>query len=62
MKKIHPLDKYTRLTVLGRGAFAKVYLIRSCEDNQTYALKTIKKTTVIKKNSLEHPHVKTSFK
>ena len=30
MKKIHPLDKYTRVTVLGRGAFATVYLIRSC--------------------------------
>lgn len=61
MKKIHPLDKYTRLTVLGRGAFAKVYLIRSCEDNQTYALKTIKKTTVIKKKQSRASSCKNKF-
>ena len=49
MKKKHSLDKYTRLTVLGRGAFAKVYLIRSFEYHQIYALKVIKKSTFIEK-------------
>ena len=47
MKKRHSLDKYTKLRVIGKGAFAKVYLIRSLEDMHTYALKRLKKSLLV---------------
>ncbi len=42
-KKINHLEKYTMITVLGKGGYAKVVLIKRNEDGQVFALKILKK-------------------
>ena len=39
-------DKFTAYKEIGRGAFASVFLVKSHEDNQSYAVKGFLKRTV----------------
>ena len=49
MKAASLLD-YKALSVIGRGTYAKVLLVRSKNDKQVYALKVLKKKYILEKN------------
>lgn len=44
------LDDYSRLSVIGKGTYAKVLLVRNKEDKQVYAMKVLKKKYILEKN------------
>ena len=48
--KGHGLEGYTRLSVIGKGTYAKVLLVRSKETKQVFALKVLKKKYIIEKS------------
>lgn len=48
--KNHTVDDYSRLSVIGKGTYAKVLLVRSKLDKQVYAMKVLKKKYIIEKN------------
>lgn len=48
------LDHFELLKVLGRGSFGKVMLVRKKSDGCIYAMKILKKRTIIAKNQVEH--------
>lgn len=48
--KGHGLEDYTRLSVIGKGTYAKVLLVRSKLTKQVFAMKVLKKKYVIEKN------------
>ena len=41
---------YNRLSVIGKGTYAKVLLVRSKKDNKVYAMKMLKKKHILEKN------------
>ena len=45
--KAQTLDDYTRLSVIGKGTYAKVLLVRSKDDKQVYAMKVLKKKYIL---------------
>ena len=45
---------FTQLKILGRGGFAEVSLVRKKDTDELYALKTLKKDEVIKRNQVAH--------
>lgn len=62
------MEDYSLLSVIGRGTYAKVLLVRSKHDKQVYAMKVLKKKYILEKNqeknimneksilaSLDHP-------
>ncbi|EGR30802.1 protein kinase domain protein [Ichthyophthirius multifiliis] len=53
-KKPISLDSFYLLTIIGKGSYAKVSLVRKKDDNQVYALKAIKKQLIKEKNQREH--------
>ena len=46
------MDDFILVTVIGRGSFGKVFLVKRKEDNKPYAMKILKKDQLIKKNLL----------
>lgn len=44
------IDDFVIIKVIGRGSFGKVYLVRKKDDGKIYAMKTLKKDMIIKKN------------
>jgi serum/glucocorticoid-regulated kinase 2 len=48
--KGHSVEDYSRLSVIGKGTYAKVLLVRSKLDKQVYAMKVLKKKYIIEKN------------
>ena len=44
------MDSFTIIKVIGRGSFGKVYLVRKKDDGNVYAMKTLKKDMIIRKN------------
>ena len=44
------IEDFTILKVIGRGSFGKVYLVRHKSDEKIYAMKTLKKDVVLRKN------------
>jgi len=52
-KKVTPED-FEPLMVVGRGSFAKVMLVRKIDTNRLYAMKVIRKDSVIKHNAVKH--------
>ena len=48
--KNHGVEDYSRLSVIGKGTYAKVLLVRSKVDKQVYAMKVLKKKYIIEKN------------
>lgn len=49
MMQADPLEAYTLLSVIGKGAYAKVMLVRKRSNGQLYALKSMKKKYIEKK-------------
>lgn len=41
------LKDFTLLSVIGKGTYAKVLLVRSKKDHQVYAMKALKKKYII---------------
>jgi serine/threonine protein kinase len=48
--KTHTPEDYTALSVIGKGTYAKVLLVRSRVDKQVYAMKMLKKKYILEKN------------
>lgn len=46
------INDFQLLTVIGRGSFGKVYLVRKKSDGKPYAMKILKKDQLVKKNLL----------
>lgn len=44
------LDDYKALSVIGKGTYAKVLLVRSKVDKQVYAMKQLKKKYIMEKH------------
>lgn len=44
------VDNYNLLSVIGKGTYAKVLLVRSKKDKQVYAMKVLKKKYILEKN------------
>ena len=47
-------DDFQLLRVIGRGSFGKVLLVRNKHDRRVYALKILKKATIVARNQVEH--------
>lgn len=45
----NPLDQFTMLSVIGKGSYAKVVLVRKKQNGNLYALKSMKKKYIEKK-------------
>ena len=50
MKKGCGVQDYKALSVIGKGTYAKVLLVRSISDQQVYAMKVLKKKYIIEKH------------
>jgi len=48
------IDDFELLKVLGQGAFGKVFLARHMAQNKIYAMKVLKKESIIQMDQLEH--------
>jgi len=48
------LQDFTMLRVIGRGSFGKVYLVKKKDNKKIYALKSLKKEDVLKRNQIEN--------
>lgn len=42
------------LSVIGKGSYGKVLLVKKNNDNELYALKVLKKSEILKRNQVEH--------
>ena len=42
------------LSVIGKGSYGKVLLVRKNDMNELYALKVLKKSEILKRNQVEH--------
>lgn len=48
------LKDFVTISVIGKGTYAKVLLVRHSKDNQLYALKILKKKYILEKNQERH--------
>ena len=48
------MKNFSKLSVIGKGTYAKVSLVRHLKDNQLYALKELKKKYILEKNQEKH--------
>ena len=48
------LKDFSILSVIGKGTYAKVLLVRQLKDNQLYALKVLKKKYILEQNQEKH--------
>ncbi len=46
----HTIQDYNMLSVIGKGTYAKVLLVRCKKDNKVYAMKVLKKKHIMEKN------------
>jgi serum/glucocorticoid-regulated kinase 2 len=53
MEEISPLDDYAMLSVIGKGSYAKVVLVRKKASGQLYAMKSMKKKYIEKKGQVK---------
>ena len=44
------MDDFHIIKVIGRGSFGKVYLVKKKDDGKVYAVKTLKKDMILRKN------------
>jgi serum/glucocorticoid-regulated kinase 2 len=49
VKKSFTIDDFTMLSVVGKGSYAKVVLVKKKDSGKIYAMKILKKTHVEKK-------------
>ena len=45
---------FEMLSVIGKGSYGKVLLVKKTPQNELYALKVLKKSEVLKRNQVEH--------
>ena len=48
------LEDFDIVKVIGRGSFGKVYLVKKKDDGNYYAMKTLKKDMILRKNQTEN--------
>lgn len=48
------IDNFTIIKVIGRGSFGKVYLVKKNDDGKLFAMKTLKKDQIIRKNQKQN--------
>jgi serine/threonine protein kinase len=48
------IKDFSILSVIGKGTYAKVLLVRHLKDNQLYALKVLKKKYILEQNQEKH--------
>jgi serine/threonine protein kinase len=48
------MSDFSILSVIGKGTYAKVFLVRHLKDNKLYALKVLKKKYIVEKNQEKH--------
>jgi serum/glucocorticoid-regulated kinase 2 len=53
MDESSPLDAYVMLSVIGKGSYAKVILVRRKDSGQLFAIKSMKKKYIEKKNQVK---------
>jgi serine/threonine protein kinase len=51
------IDDFEIEAVIGRGSFGKVYSVKKKDDGQIYAMKTLKKDTIIRKHQQENTKI-----
>ena len=51
------LDQFSTLSVIGKGSYAKVLLVRKNDSHELFAMKVLKKENVEKKNQEKHVKV-----
>ncbi len=44
------MEDFDIIKVIGRGSFGKVYLVKKKDDGNYYAMKTLKKDMILRKN------------
>ena len=55
------VNDFTIIKVIGRGSFGKVYLVRKNDSEAFYAMKVLKKETVLKRNQKKNTKGKNCF-
>ncbi|ELP87325.1 hypothetical protein EIN_095820 [Entamoeba invadens IP1] len=53
-KELITMDDFEIISLLGKGAFGKVMLVKMKKDGNIYAMKTVEKVQVIDSNEVEH--------
>jgi serine/threonine protein kinase len=48
------MDHFDIVKVIGRGSFGKVYLVKKKDDGKVFAMKTLKKDMILRKNQTEN--------
>lgn len=48
------IDNFLIISVIGKGAYGKVLLVRKKDDQKVYAMKILKKCNMIKRKQVEH--------
>ena len=55
-KKTGSISKkdFQMLSVIGKGSYGKVLLVKKIDNNELYALKVLKKNEILRRNQVEH--------
>ena len=48
------IEDFTIIKVVGKGSYGKVLLVKKNDDEQIYAMKVLKKASMVKRNQVEH--------
>ena len=48
------IDDFTIIKVVGKGSYGKVLLVKKNEEETIYAMKIMKKLSMVKKNQVDH--------
>lgn len=54
MNKKYSIDDFNLLTVLGKGLYGKVFLVRGVETQEVFAMKVLKKSLIERKNKTHY--------
>ena len=54
------MDRFRLLATIGRGSFAKVVLLENKSNNQSYAVKILRKESLIQNNEVKGPKIENS--
>lgn len=53
-RKRMSIKDFTKLCIIGEGAFGQVFLVRKFDSKQIYAMKSMKKSAMVMKNQVKH--------
>jgi len=48
------MDDFDKVSVIGKGSFGKVFLVRKKDDKSVYALKVLNKKSIVERDEVEH--------